>query len=139
MHVRAYPFFLTIFSKGRKADKRGQICAEQDRRQCASFPLLSLSKADEERELVSIEELDLLYRIPNSVPISARMWLNIDELIEVMWEKLDMIRVYTRPRGKLPDYSSPVVLPKSKASIEGFCDSIHVSVRLHAIERKRKS
>lgn len=26
---------------------------------------------------------DLLYKIPNSVPISARDWLNIDELIEV--------------------------------------------------------
>lgn len=80
---------------------------------------------------VSIEELDLLYRIPNSVPISAKDWLNIDELIDVMWEKLDMVRVYTRPRGKAPDYSAPVVLPRSKCSVEDFCNAIHVSRRLY--------
>lgn len=34
-------------------------------------------------DAISIEELDLLYKIPNSVPISARDWLNIDELTEV--------------------------------------------------------
>lgn len=34
-------------------------------------------------DAISIEELDILYRIPNSVPISAKQWLNIDELIEV--------------------------------------------------------
>ena len=76
---------------------------------------------------VSIEELDLLYRIPNSVPISAKQWLNIDELIDVMWERLDMVRVYTRPRGRAPDYSAPVVLPKSNCSVEDFCNAIHVS------------
>lgn len=31
-------------------------------------------------DAISIEELDLLYRIPNSVPISAKDWLNIDEV-----------------------------------------------------------
>lgn len=76
-------------------------------------------------DAISIEELDLLYRIPNSVPISAKDWLNVDELIDVMWEKLDMVRVYTRPRGKAPDYSAPVVLPRSKCSVEDFCNAIH--------------
>lgn len=76
---------------------------------------------------VSIEELDLLYRIPNSVPISAKQWLNIDELIDVMWERLDMVRVYTRPRGRTPDYSAPVVLPKTRCTVEDFCNAIHVS------------
>jgi ribosome-interacting GTPase 1 len=42
---------------------------------------------------ISIEELDLLYKIPNSVPISSREWLNIDELLETMWDKLDLVRV----------------------------------------------
>lgn len=35
-------------------------------------------------DAISIEELDLLYRIPNSVPISAKDWMNIDELIQVV-------------------------------------------------------
>lgn len=33
---------------------------------------------------ISIEELDLLYRIPNSVPISSEHGWNIDELMELM-------------------------------------------------------
>ena len=44
-------------------------------------------------DAVSIEELDLLYKIPDSVPISSREWLNIDELLETMWNKLDLVRV----------------------------------------------
>ena len=34
-------------------------------------------------DAISEEELDLLYRIPHSVPISVKWWLNIDELMEV--------------------------------------------------------
>lgn len=79
-------------------------------------------------DAISIEELDLIYRIPNSVPISAKDWMNIDELIEVMWEKLDLVRVYTRPRGRLPDYSAPVVLRRSACTVKDFADAIHKSI-----------
>lgn len=134
---------------------------------------------------ISIEELDLLYKIPNSVPISSREWLNIDELLETMWDKLDLVRVwvpflfltrpflpcqtkrslaaslayvysrekvqgqkvsetdlfrkpevrhpkliprYTRPRGKQPDYTSPVVLRNGKNTVRHFCDAIHKNI-----------
>ncbi|KAF8897426.1 developmentally regulated GTP binding protein 1 [Infundibulicybe gibba] len=79
-------------------------------------------------DAISIEELDLLYKIPNSVPISSREWLNIDELIEKMWETLDLVRVYTKPRGLAPDYSQPVVLRRGKCSIEDFCNNIHKEI-----------
>lgn len=90
---------------------------------------------------ISIEELDLLYRIPNSVPISSEHGWNIDELLEVMygrrpfahlallhswlltsrrWEKLNLVRVYTKPKGKMPDYSAPVVLRANKCTVEDF-------------------
>jgi ribosome-interacting GTPase 1 len=29
---------------------------------------------------------------------------------------------YTRPKGKLPDYTSPVVLRRGKCSVEDFCN-----------------
>ncbi|POW04722.1 hypothetical protein PSTT_10193, partial [Puccinia striiformis] len=67
-------------------------------------------------DAISIEELDLLYRIPNSVPISVKEWLNIDELIDALWFKLDLVRVYTKPRGRQPDYSQPVVLKTAKST-----------------------
>lgn len=79
-------------------------------------------------DAISIEELDLLYKIPSSVPVSARDWLNVDELIEMMWDKLNLVRIYTKPRGKQPDYSSPVVLRRGKSSVEDFCNNIHKDI-----------
>lgn len=87
-------------------------------------PVKVLNKID----VISIEELDLLYKIPNSVPISSNEWLNVDELIEKMWEALDLVRVYTKPRGQAPDYSAPVVLKRGKCSVEDFCDAIHKEI-----------
>ncbi|KAL7340802.1 P-loop containing nucleoside triphosphate hydrolase protein [Rhodotorula toruloides] len=87
--------------------------------------IMVLNKID----AISIEELDLLYRIPNSVPISVKEWLNIDELLETMWEKLSLVRVYTKPRGaKAPDYTAPVVLKKDKCTVEDFCNAIHKDI-----------
>ncbi|AXA50766.1 uncharacterized protein MRET_2563 [Malassezia restricta] len=74
---------------------------------------------------ISIEELDLLYKIPKSVPISSRMWLNVDELVDKMWDELDLVRVYTKPRKCPPDYTSPVVLRRGKCTVEDFCNAIH--------------
>ncbi|KAI0750914.1 developmentally regulated GTP binding protein 1 [Daedaleopsis nitida] len=79
-------------------------------------------------DAISIEELDLLYRIPMSVPVSSREWWNIDELIDVMWKTLNLVRVYTKPRGLPPDYSSPVVLRRGKCSVEDFCNAIHKEI-----------
>ncbi|KAF9452439.1 P-loop containing nucleoside triphosphate hydrolase protein [Macrolepiota fuliginosa MF-IS2] len=79
-------------------------------------------------DAISIEELDLLYKIPNSVPISSKEWLNVDELIEKMWQTLDLVRVYTKPRGLPPDYSAPVVLRRGRCSVEDFCSAIHKEI-----------
>jgi len=38
---------------------------------------------------------------------------------------LDLIRVYTKPKGKDPDYSAPVILPRKFSRIEDFCNKIH--------------
>ncbi|KAK3692737.1 P-loop containing nucleoside triphosphate hydrolase protein [Podospora appendiculata] len=95
---------------------------------------------------ISIEELDLLYRIPNAVPISSEHGWNLDELMEAMqvlpldfvlvlvfspaalWEKLNLVRVYTKPHGKLPDYSAPVVLRATRCTVEDFCNAIHKTI-----------
>lgn len=79
-------------------------------------------------DAISIEELDLLYKIPYSVPISSGQWLNVDELIEKMWEALSLVRVYTKPRGLPPDYSAPVVLREGKSTVEDFCNAIHKEI-----------
>ena len=54
--------------------------------------------------------------------------MNVDELIEKMWEVLDLVRVYTKPRGLPPDYNAPVVLRRGKCSVEDFCNAIHKEI-----------
>lgn len=81
--------------------------------------IYALNKIDS----ISIEELDLLYRIPNACPISAEHGWNVDELLEQMWEKLILRRIYTKPKGKSPDYSQPVVLRKNACTVEDFVSS----------------
>lgn len=44
------------------------------------------------------------------------------------WEKLNLVRVYTKPKGKMPDYSSPVVLRANKCTVEDFVSSPPFSV-----------
>lgn len=78
--------------------------------------IYALNKID----AISIEELDLLYRIPNACPISSERGWNIDELLEMMWEKLSLRRIYTKPKGKAPDYTAPVVLRASGCTVEDF-------------------
>lgn len=74
---------------------------------------------------ITIQELDLLDRVPHYVPISAKDEWNFDELLEKIWEYAKMIRIYTKPKGQIPDYSSPVVLHATNPSIADFCDRIH--------------
>ena len=78
--------------------------------------IYALNKIDS----ISIEELDLIYRIPNACPISSEHGWNVDELLEQMWEKLQLRRIYTKPKGKQPDYSTPVVLRKNACTVENF-------------------
>jgi small GTP-binding protein len=83
-----------------------------------------LNKIDQ----ISIEELDIICKIPHTVPISAHHKWNYDSLLEKMWEYLKLVRIYTKPKGQLPDYESPVVLQNDKCTVEGFCDKIHRTI-----------
>ena len=35
---------------------------------------------------------------------------------------------YTKPKGEMPDYSSPIVLRNDKKTVEDFCMKIHKSL-----------
>ena len=74
---------------------------------------------------ITIEELDLLDQLPNYVMISAGLKWNLEELLERIWEKLDFVRVYTKPKGQLPDYDAPVILSNTRSLVSDFCCKIH--------------
>lgn len=83
-----------------------------------------LNKIDQ----ISVEELEIIYKIPHCVPISAHHKWNFDDLLEKMWDYLKLIRIYTKPKGQLPDYSAPIVLPQDRNTIEFLCTKIHKSL-----------
>ena len=76
-------------------------------------------------DAITIEELDLLDKFPHYVPISAKDEWNFDELMERIWDYLDLIRIYTKPKGQIPDYEAPVIIPRCKSTILDFCNRIH--------------
>jgi small GTP-binding protein len=88
-----------------------------------------LNKVDQ----ITIEELDILDRFPHYIPISAHLvrprqnW-NLDGLVEKIWEYLNFLRIYTKPKGQNPDYNEPVVLPRNRNSVESFCNRIHKGI-----------
>ena len=83
--------------------------------------LYVLNKIDQ----ITKEELELVDKMENCCPICAQHEWNLDGLLERIWEKLNLKRIYTKPKGMMPDFEEPVVLPASKAKVEDFCMRIH--------------
>uniref|UniRef100_A0A8C4SJK4 Developmentally regulated GTP binding protein 2 n=1 Tax=Erpetoichthys calabaricus TaxID=27687 RepID=A0A8C4SJK4_ERPCA len=73
---------------------------------------------------ISMEEVDRLARRPNSVVISCGMKLNLDYLLEMLWEYLALICIYTKRRGERPDFSDAIIMRRG-ASVEHVCHRIH--------------
>lgn len=86
--------------------------------------LYLLNKIDQ----ISIEELDIIHKVPHCVPLSAHHKWNYDDLLAKMWDYLSLTRIYTKPKGQLPDYESPVVLRDGLCTVEDFCDRLHRTI-----------
>ena len=77
-------------------------------------------------DLVSPKFLhELKSRLPYGyIPISAETNLNIDTLKEQIYQKLNFIRVFMRPKGKETDYEKPMIV-QSNASVLDVCNKVH--------------
>ncbi|CAD5123302.1 DgyrCDS11659 [Dimorphilus gyrociliatus] len=88
---------------------------------CVYMPCLYVyNKVDQ----ITIEEVDRLARQPNSVVVSCNLKLNLDYLVERVWDYLALIRVYTKKQGQKPDFSDGLIL-RGGITIEGVCHSVH--------------
>lgn len=76
-------------------------------------------------DAISIEELDIISRIPHAVPICAHLGWNFDTFLKRAWGYLDLIRVYAKPKGQEIDYKEPVILRNKRRNVEDFCNAIH--------------
>ncbi|KAK2956218.1 putative GTP-binding protein [Blattamonas nauphoetae] len=83
-----------------------------------------LNKIDQ----LTIEALDILARTPHCCPISAHLQWNLDDLLEMMWKYLNLLRIYTKPVGQVPDYTAPVIMSATNPTVENFCNKIHKAI-----------
>ena len=49
-------------------------------------------------DAISLEELEVMDKIPHYVPIAGMLGWNFDELLESIWDYQDLIRIYTKPK-----------------------------------------
>eukprot|EP00455_Lapot_gusevi_P051135 TRINITY_DN755_c0_g1_i1.p1 TRINITY_DN755_c0_g1~~TRINITY_DN755_c0_g1_i1.p1 ORF type:complete len:367 (+),score=128.01 TRINITY_DN755_c0_g1_i1:108-1208(+) len=75
-------------------------------------------------DTITIEEVDRLAHTEHSVVLSCQHRLNVEYLLEKIWEYLDLIRIYTKPKGQAPDLNIPVILRKGSTVLQ-VCRSIH--------------
>ncbi|CAL4065659.1 unnamed protein product, partial [Meganyctiphanes norvegica] len=76
---------------------------------------------------ISIEEVDRIARKSKCVVVSCNMKLNLDYLLDTVWENLALLRIYTKKPGRAPDFTDPIIL-RGGASVEHVCHGIHRSI-----------
>jgi uncharacterized protein len=62
------------------------------------------------------------------IPISADSGLNIELLKEKIYEKLDFIRLYMRPKGGETDFKEPLIIRRN-STVEDVCNKLHRSMK----------
>ena len=78
---------------------------------------------------ITLEELQILTKIPHYAPISSHREWGLRELLSKCWDYCLMLRVYTKPKGAIPDYNEPVILHDKAPTVLAFCDRLHRSIK----------
>lgn len=76
---------------------------------------------------ITIEEVERLANEPHTVVVSCEKDLNLDYLVEKIWQELGLIIVYTKKRGIYPDFNDGLVI-RNGSTIEHVCHNIHRSI-----------
>jgi ribosome-interacting GTPase 1 len=58
------------------------------------------------------------------LPLSAETGRHLDRLGQVVFKRLEIMRIYSRPPGQEPDLSAPFVMPKG-STLEEFAEGVH--------------
>jgi hypothetical protein len=77
-------------------------------------------------DTVCIEDVDRLARLPYSTVCSIRMNLNVSTVLELIWEYMGLLRIYTKKRAEAPSFEEPVVLSKYRngLTVEGAVSQV---------------
>jgi ribosome-interacting GTPase 1 len=97
-----------------------------DQRRLTFIPLLVLVNKNDDAG--SDEDFEALCELIGGdwplVPVSAATGRNLDRLKQLVFEHLGIVRVYSKPPGKEPDFSAPFVMRRG-GNVEEFAGKVH--------------
>ncbi|KCZ70761.1 small GTP-binding protein domain [Candidatus Methanoperedens nitroreducens] len=67
-------------------------------------------------------------KFPDALLVSADKKIHIDELKEILFNRLGFIRIYLKPQGKQPDMDEPLIV-RYGSTIGDICDRLHRDFR----------
>ncbi|GAW81667.1 GTP-binding protein [Plasmodium gonderi] len=78
-------------------------------------------------DMLPLEEINNIASGENTVVISSSKSWNLDVLKEYIFQKLEIIRVYTKVRKEKPDFTNPITLTRQRGSqtVEAVLNQIH--------------
>jgi ribosome-interacting GTPase 1 len=92
----------------------------------AFIPLLVLANKDDDEN--SDEDFEIFRELIEddwpSLPVSATTGRNLESLKQTVFERLEIIRVYSKAPGKEPDLTAPFTLKKG-STINDFAGKVH--------------
>ena len=77
--------------------------------------------------MLSIEEIEKIALQPDTVVVSLEQKLNLDYLVDRIWEELGLIRIYTKKQGFPPDLTKPFIFRRG-TQVKDICKRIHGSI-----------
>jgi hypothetical protein len=87
--------------------------------------LLLVNKSDAVEDDEDVEVLgELLGEGWTLLPVSAETGRNLDQMRRAVFERLEIIRVYSKPPGQDPDLTAPFVMDKG-STVETFAAKVH--------------
>mmetsp|Transcript_32853 Transcript_32853/g.83148 ORF Transcript_32853/g.83148 Transcript_32853/m.83148 type:complete len:442 (-) Transcript_32853:71-1396(-) len=67
-------------------------------------------------DMLNVEEVDRLARLPMSVVVSVSQKWNLDGLLERLWQEMEICRIYTKKPGQMPDFTDPIVMTPQRGN-----------------------
>jgi ribosome-interacting GTPase 1 len=77
---------------------------------------------------IGIPHLNELAREPNTVVMSCELDLGIQDVVDRCWKELALMRIYTKRKGIVPDFSEALIV-RSGSNIEDVCDQVHRTLK----------
>ncbi|MDX1614669.1 MAG: GTPase [Candidatus Promineifilaceae bacterium] len=106
-------------------ERKAKLAASEQRGLTFKPTLIVVNKVDDEAFKADYDVLQELLEMEQAlIPTSAATGTNLDALRRLLFEQLDLIRVYSKPPGEEPDYSQPFVL-RQGSTVELLAGKVH--------------